>query len=124
MGAEKYTVIFLVNNDPPDKILLLKRAPSKSFAPDYFTGIGGKIGDAPEYAHESVLEGAYRELEEETVGVLTKSSLELREFARCVYENGIELFYFWGSLRDDITPGISPDDGTLTWVSTDTLFQR
>jgi ADP-ribose pyrophosphatase YjhB (NUDIX family) len=124
MGTEKYTVIFLVEHDPPDKILLLKRAPSKSFAPNYYTGIGGKVGDAPEYADESVLDGAYRELEEETLGNLTKDNIQLRAFARCVFESGIELHYFWGILEGSTTPVFSQSDGTLTWVSTETLFQR
>lgn len=94
MKDEKFTVIFLVDGDPPGKIVLLKRSPTKKFAPNFFTGIGGKVGDSPAFANEGVLEGAYRELSEETKGDLTFRNIQLKEFARCVYEHGVKLYYF------------------------------
>ncbi len=39
----EWNVIFLVDGDPPTKVVLLKRAEDKTFAPNKYTGIGGKV---------------------------------------------------------------------------------
>jgi len=124
MCDEKFTVIFLINNNPPAKVLLLKRAATKSFAPNYFTGIGGKVGDIPENSDESVLEGAYRELSEETEENLSKEIIKLRGCARCVLKGGIRLHYFWGEYFGIEPPRVNPLDGTLVWVAVEELLQR
>ena len=124
MSSEKYSVIFLVNKFPPDKVLLLKRAETQKFAPGFYTGIGGKIGDFPEVRMESRLEGAYRELREETGGDLTEENIRLIEFARCVYEKGTRLFYFVALSSKDRLPVINPSDGALFWVDVDELLNK
>lgn len=122
--ASKFTVIFLVDQYLPKNIILLKRAETKPFAPGYFTGIGGKVGDQLEYANETVLEGAYRELKEETLGSLNKATTHLIEFARFRYENGITLHYFSGLYHSfPNLPKVSNLDGSLLWVNTSKLLQ-
>lgn len=39
---QKYTVVFLLDKKVPTKVVLLKRALGKKFAPGLYTGIGGK----------------------------------------------------------------------------------
>ncbi len=121
---KEFTVTFLVDKEPPDKVVLLRRAADKSFAPGFYTGIGGKVGDSPEFENESALDSAYRELEEETEGELGKGNIELKEFARCVYDSGPVIYYFWGRYAEDKPPRISPSDGTLVWVGTGDLLDR
>ena len=121
---KKWNVIFLVNENPPDKVILLRRAPEKSFAPNFYTGIGGKIGDLPGHEDESVVDSAYRELAEETEGELNRENTKLNEFARCIYDSDLRLYYFWGQHIEDNPPHIDPKDGTLIWVTTDRLLDR
>lgn len=85
---------FLLDKNSPTKIILLKSSAEKTFAPNFFTGIGGKIGDLPGLEEETVLGSAYRELKEETKDYLTKENTQLREFARCIYNSGLSLYYF------------------------------
>lgn len=106
----------MVDGNPPENIIFLKRSSEKAFAPNYFTGIGGKIGDLPGYENETPLEGAYRELKEETNGQLGTDNIKLHEFARCVYENGDTLYYFWGKWNKKELPSISSNDGILMKV--------
>ena len=116
--TRNYTVIFLVDRFPARNILLLKRASSKPFAPNYYTGIGGKVGDMPQFRNETILEGAYRELEEETLETITQNDIHLTEFARFRYQNGISLFYFAGVYTQfPLTPAFSANDGELEWVN-------
>lgn len=122
--VKSWTVIFFVDQSPATKVVLLKRSPNKSFAPNYYTGIGGKIGDLPGHEDETPLESAYRELHEETEGQLDGRNTTLTEFARCKYESGLVLHYFWGVYGENTPPHIDPNDGMLVWVSTDELFDR
>lgn len=119
-----WTVIFLVDGSPVTKVVTLQRAPAKSFAPGYYTGIGGKLGDIPGLEDETPLEGAYRELNEETEGEVNKENIKLTELARCIYDSGLILHYFWGVYEGIQPPHINPDDGTLYWISTEELFDR
>lgn len=126
MTAEikKYNVTFLLDKNPPKNIILLKRAHTKSYAPDFYTGIGGKIGDLPGHEEETPLESAYRELSEETMGQLSEENIKLTEFARCIYNDGLTLYYFWGKYDDPNPPKFDPEDGSLVWVSTEELFDN
>lgn len=124
MTVNKWSVIFLIDKNPPDKIILLKRSAKKKFAPNFYTGIGGKIGDLPGLENETPLEGAYRELSEETRGELSKENIKLVEFARCVYESGLKLYYFRGEYEKKTLPFFSSKDGTLEWVGTEKLLDR
>ena len=120
--TKEFTIIFLLDHNPPDKVLLLKRAADKAFAPAYYTGIGGKVADLPGLENESVLDGAYRELAEETEMDLSRDNIVLHPFARCIYEQGIKLHYFYGLYPDDRLPRFDPADGSLAWVNTPELL--
>ncbi|MCA9896339.1 MAG: NUDIX domain-containing protein, partial [Anaerolineae bacterium] len=87
ISVQVWTVIFLLDSVQPQRVMMLKRAPWKPFAPDMYTGIGGKeeIGEGP-------LACALRELEEET-GL---TNIALTEFARCVLDGQKSLHYYRG----------------------------
>lgn len=121
---KEWTVIFPIDKNPPTRIVLLRRAPDKDFAPNYYTGLGGKVGDLPEFKDEAPLESAYRELSEETEGGLSNENTTLVEFARCVYESGLILYYFACVFPHEQTPTVNPKDGSLEWVETEKLFDR
>lgn len=110
---DKWNVVFLLDKNPPDQILLLKRASGKKFAPGFYTGIGGKVE-----ADETVPQSAYRELKEET-GI---TGVELFEFARAIIDEKFSLHYFWGLLSTANPP--ESDDGQLEWTGTGTILTR
>jgi len=63
--CKAWNVIFLVDQVPPTKAVLLKRAGNKSFAPNKYTGIGGKIElNEDPLASANRLQICTRELEE------------------------------------------------------------
>lgn len=84
---EKYTTIFLGNKNTPTCFYLLKRSSHKKFAPNLFTGFGGKV--EPE---ETPAQGAYRELAEET-GL---TQIKLKEFGRLIINQTKILYQFFG----------------------------
>jgi 8-oxo-dGTP pyrophosphatase MutT (NUDIX family) len=120
----KWNVIFLVDKNPANKIILLRRSPDKAYAPNFYTGIGGKIGDLSGLEDESPLESAYRELSEETENELNKEVIKLTEFARCIYEDGLRLYYFYGLYDGETPPRVNPKDGELSWVNVKDLFSK
>jgi 8-oxo-dGTP pyrophosphatase MutT (NUDIX family) len=81
------TTIFLCDSKQPQYIYLLKRAPTKTFAPNLYTGVGGKIE-----GKEAPLENAYRELEEET-GL---KNIALTEFGRLIVVSYWTVYQFFG----------------------------
>ena len=50
---EKFTVIFLGDSTQPTKLVLLKRSADRKFAPNLYSGLGGKIGDQEEFKDET-----------------------------------------------------------------------
>lgn len=107
-----WNVIFLVNDLPPARVLLLQRAANKAFAPGLYTGVGGKVEPG-----ETPLASALRELEEET-GI---TGLPLAEFARVQIRPDLWLHYFY-AVWDGAAP--STEDGTLVWSDTGAIFER
>ncbi len=113
LKLEQFNVIFLLDSNPATKIVMLKRAPTKKFAPNLYTGIGGKIE-----AGETVIESAYRELKEET-GL---EGITLKQFTSYRVNNQTVLYYFWG-----IYPKVQlPDcnEGSLEWVEVDKILTK
>lgn len=113
MSIPSWNVIFLLDKTPPSKIVLLKRAENKKFAPNMYTGVGGKVEDG-----ETLLESAYRELEEET-GL---NGIKLQEFARAFINEEKLLCYFWGIYPKNILP--ESEDGTLEWTATSQILKK
>lgn len=107
-----WNVVFLIDQINPSKILLLKRAGNKKFAPGMYTGVGGKIEPG-----ETFIDSAYRELKEET-GII---KVELKQLAKVVIDNNQNLFYFWGIYNSDLPTSA---DGTLEWVSTNKILNK
>ena len=85
--TNKWNVIFLVDKNPPSQIVMFKRTPDRDFAPNLYTGVGGKVEPK-----ESIADSAHRELEEET-GI---NNIALTEFARVIIDGKLRLYYFWG----------------------------
>lgn len=114
MSIQRWTVVFLVDADPPSKIVLLKRALDMKFAPGWYSGIGGKQEN-----DESIQETAYRELKEET-GI---EGVHLTEFARALnIDSKKQLHYFWGVYNDKVLPPCT--EGILEWVAKDRLLTK
>lgn len=103
---QTWTVIFLLDAVPPQRLMMLKRAPWKSFAPNMYTGIGGK-----EEHNEGPYACALRELEEET-GLV---DVTLTEFAHCLLDGEKSLHYYWGLAPQPALPACT--EGTLEWTA-------
>ncbi len=109
--AKLYTVVVLFN---AGRVLLLHRASWKSFAPNRWTGIGGRV----ESAECGDLEAAARrELAEETD--LRPDEISLLTLRRTLTfysadEGLVTLVYFTGETTTDRIP--SSNEGSLAWV--------
>lgn len=108
---QKWNVIFLIDQISPTKIVFLKRGPNRKFAPNMYTGIGGKIEMG-----ETFLESAHRELQEES-GL---TDINLTQFAKVIIDQTDELIYFWGIYNQIELP--FSNEGTLEWVYVNQLF--
>jgi 8-oxo-dGTP diphosphatase len=111
-------VAFLINNDD---FLLLKRSESRKFAPGVWAGVGGHI--EPEEINTPYAACA-REIFEET-GISEEDIEGLRLhyiiIRRSAYEIRISYVYF-GHSRTRVI--IDTDEGKLSWIHKDDLFQR
>jgi 8-oxo-dGTP diphosphatase len=105
------SVVFLFNPDYTH-IVLLHRAAWKRFAPQRWTGIGGRL-EEDELAEPA--RGALRELREETS--LTLADLRGWRFVADVLDPGAEvrLVYFTAVFAGEQVPPCT--EGTLHWVS-------
>ncbi len=114
MSPKHHTTVFLLGAVKPSKIMVLKRAANKSFAPGLYTGIGGKHEEG-----ETVEQAAYRELEEET-GI---KGLTLHEFARQYVNNGVSVVHYYSAIAaSDVLPECN--EGDLEWIDVDKLSSR
>lgn len=115
-GKRIWNVIFLLDQTPPTKMLLLQRSPLKTLAPGFYTGIGGKLE-----SHESLLESAYRELREET-GL---EGLALTHFANVFLQSPTQtdmVSCFTALLPQETVPLCT--EGELSWVKIPDVFQK
>ncbi len=110
---QSWNVVFLLDQNPPSKIVILKRAVTKKFAPSMYTGIGGKVEP-----NETLLESAYRELAEES-GI---TNIHLQQFAKVIIDKSEELVYFWGIYNSTTLP--ESNEGTLEWVSINQILDK
>ena len=108
----KYTNIFLVDKLQPTKFLLLKRGSWREFAPNLYTGMGGRFEEG-----ETPLECAKRELREES-GL---DYIRLKEIAGIIINGEKSVCEFVGEYS-----GEAPkcNEGDLEWVSLGELFQK
>ncbi len=106
-----YTVIFLCNQLPPTQLILFRRAADRPFAPNRYTGVGGKVEEG-----ETPLAAAVRELEEET-GL---TDIPLAEFGRVIVNNRHILYYFFGN--DNGNPLPESNEGIVERVKVEDLF--
>lgn len=102
-----------------NRLLLLKRAAWKKFAPNRWTGVGGKVEP-----HElgDLEAAARRELFEET-DLDPDEVLDLRLRRTLTFDHPAEglvcLLYFSGAARSDRTPACN--EGSLHWVEPNDL---
>jgi 8-oxo-dGTP diphosphatase len=107
---EAYSVILLEHGG---RFLLLQRSPAKTFAPNRWTGIGGRV-EPEEFG--DLRASALRELCEEAGFVLADlENFILRRTLFLARPDGIFiwLLYFTGKLSVQTTPDCP--EGTLTW---------
>jgi len=111
-------VAFLFNND---KVLLLKRAASRTIAPNVWSGIGGHFEESE---INTPLIACYREVLEET-GIEDKDifNLELKYVVLRMARNEIRqhYVYFGKTNKTDI---IETKEGDLHWVLIDDMLNR
>ncbi len=113
-----YTVVFFVDEEKR-RIGLLKRAPDLDFAPNLYTGVGGKLEKG-----EGHYEGAMRELGEELrEGVDGFDKEKIQEFGRLMVNGQDILCYFILPYGQDLLPVPEENIGDLQWVSLDDVLK-
>ncbi len=115
-GFEKaHTVVFFIDQKTR-RIGMLRRSGNVDFAPNMYTGVGGKIEKG-----EGNYSGAARELNEELVGTFEKTSLH--EFGRIIINGKAIISYFSLPFEADALPSTTENIGDLSWVSLDDIMQ-
>jgi 8-oxo-dGTP diphosphatase len=116
VSLKVFTVLILFH---AGRLLLLRRAPWKTFAPNRWTGIGGRVEPAE---LDDVTAAARRELFEET-DLQPDEVADVRLRRTLTMDRPTEgllcLLYFTGETRTDRVPACN--EGTLYWISPDEL---
>lgn len=113
-----YTSIFLI--DQHDRILVIKRAPWKKFAPNKYTGVGGTATAEENHAIEQCLE---REFDEETkIGFKDLHNVTLRGSIHVINRNEDDhiMFFYTATVNSD-TLDLACTEGELEWVTKEQL---
>lgn len=116
MEIQPFTVVFLLDRKN-SRVLLLKRAAWKEFAPNQFTGIGGKVDSGEENDIKSSL---LRELEEETKITAADFANLTCNAELLVQRAGGEysvIFYFVADAVDAEKISLECNEGDLGWYS-------
>lgn len=111
VAAKLYTVIILFHNG---NLLMLRRAAWKKFAPDRWTGLGGRVEP---HELDDLGIAARRELFEETDLEPTEVSQLLLRRTLTFFneaEGLVTLLYFTGDAATNRVPACT--EGTLTWI--------
>jgi 8-oxo-dGTP diphosphatase len=112
VAAKLYSTVVLFHSG---KLLLLRRSASKSFAPNRWTGVGGRV--EPE-EFDDLASSARRELFEETdLTAAEVSPLALRRTLTFHHpdEGLVTLLYFVGTTTTDRIPVAT--EGSLAWIN-------
>lgn len=113
---EKLTIVFFGDRVPPRHLVVLRRGPNRKFAPNLYTGLGGKME-----IDELPLSGAHRELKEEANLV----DVDIAEFGRLIVNRQKLLCYFFGVWPFWPEQGLpSCTEGVLEWVQIEKLFVK
>jgi len=124
MLLRNWVCAFLMNDD---KYLLMKRNPNRSFSPNYWSGIGGKI--EPLEINDP-LRACYREIEEETC--ISKDQIESINLLYIITRNrGKEIYqsyiYFGDTKVSETASNVGDstltEEGLLYWIPTEELLQ-
>jgi len=102
-----------------DKVLMHKRAESKSLFPGYWIGPGGHVEE-----NEDVLSAAIREIKEETGVVLqpTNVSLKVLAFHHHIDRNEVWMEYLFQAEIPSTQPVHSTEEGETTWIAINDLL--
>jgi len=115
-GVQVLTLVYA--RDEEGRVLTLERAPTKTFLPGWFVGLGGKVE-----AGENVFEAAAREFAEETG--MTVRNLQLRgtyTFMTETASNRCGVIYLFESFDYDGEFKSEVADGTLYWLTLEELL--
>lgn len=114
---ELFTIVFLGDQQPPTKLVMLKRT-SGRYGGGLYTGIGGHFEPGKD---RTMLASAERELGEEVPGL---AGTPIAEFARCIVNGKKGLYYFSGYI-DSTKPLPEPDEqeGEISWILVNDLFK-
>ncbi len=109
----QYSCILLGNRNIPTRLVLLKRSAACEFAPNLYTGIGGKFEEG-----ETPMECAYRELKEEA-GL----DVPLQTFGKLtIAHHDTVLYYFFGLYQHEQVPECN--EGTLEWTGLENVLEK
>ncbi len=118
MIKEQFSVVFLGDQEPPHKLILLKRE-SKRYGGDLMTGIGGHYDPDID---QNIVDTAVRELKEE---VPLYADIPIVEFARAIVNNKKGLAYFWGLVDvEGELPRVEGNEGVLELVPVESLSDQ
>ncbi len=117
-GFEKVHAAVFFIDEKNGRMGMLKRAADNDFAPNLYTGVGGKVEK-----NEGHHAGIVREIDEELGDGKKNLQLEkIREVGRVIINNNAIVSYFALPFESDSLPATEKGIGTLEWVPFDALL--